>query len=84
MRVDKTPLEDEACTVRVGPALAPRSAEAKEDRESSDSDGQGRRPRRRGKNRRRRPKRNDLSRTVVPEVAEGVVFLMTSKIYHTR
>ena len=52
---------------------------ATEPRMSRDS---GRRKRRRGQNRRRRPRRNDLADKVPPKVVDGIVCLMTSKIYN--
>ena len=43
---------------------------------------QGRRTRKRSRNRRRRPKENDLAEPSTPKVVEGVICLMTSKIYN--
>ena len=43
---------------------------------------QGKRTRKRGKNRRRRPKRNDLANRSAAKVVDGVICLMTSKIYN--
>ena len=42
----------------------------------------GRRKRKRGQRRKRRPRRNDLADKVAPKVVNGIVCLMTSKIYN--
>ena len=42
----------------------------------------GRRKRKRGRHRARRTRRNDLTDKVAPKVVDGVVCLMTSKIYN--
>ena len=42
----------------------------------------GRRKRKRGQTRRRRARRNDLADRVAPKVVDGIVCLMTSKIYN--
>ena len=42
----------------------------------------GRRKRKRGRHRKRRPRRNDLTDKVAAKVFDGVICLMTSKIYN--
>ena len=42
----------------------------------------GRRTRKRSRNRCRRPKKNDLAEPSTPKVVDGVICLMTSKIYN--
>ena len=66
----------------VAPSLDPRRQEPKDEREAFGSDGHGRGPRIKGKNRRRCRSQNDLANAVAPMVVEGVVCLMTSKIYN--
>ena len=82
VRVEKTPRKEGTRTKRVGPSLAPTIQRPEDERETPDSDGQGRKTRKRSKTRRRYPKRNDLATKVAPKVVEGVVCLMTSKIYN--
>ena len=82
VRAEKAPRKEGTRTERVGPSLDPRTQEPKDEREALGSDGQGRGPRRGGKTKRRRRSRSDLANAVAPKVVEGVVCLMTSKIYN--
>ena len=82
VRAEKASRKDGTRTECVGPSLDPKSQEPKDEREALGSDGQGRRKRRRIKTRRRRRPRNDLANAVAPKVVEGVVCLMTSRIYN--
>ena len=67
-REEREPRKDATCRVDVN--------------ERQTSRDQGRRTRKHGKNRRRRPKRNDLANRSAPKVVDGVICLMTSKIYN--
>ena len=64
----------------VGISVVPRIQEPKDKREALGSDGQRRGTRRRSKTRRRRPSPNDLVNAVVPNVMEGVICLLKSKM----
>ena len=64
------------CPRRTDPSTREGVTEPRAPRDS------GRRKRRRGQNRRRRPRRNDLTVKVAPKVVDGIVCLMTSKIYN--
>ena len=50
--------------------------------ETRTPNGSGRRKRKRGQRRKRRSRRNDLTDKVAPKIFNGVVCLMTSKIYN--
>ena len=62
---------------------APTNATCREDvTDQRTSCEKGRRTRKRSQNRRRRPKNNDLAEPSTPKVVDGVICLMTSKIYN--